>query len=162
MNIFEIHTELRKIDHILQENLSELSDEQLDEIIDSIEGLELEKEAKIENTVAYYKNLDAQEKAIAEQVKRLNSRKKTLGNTKDRLKSYLSFSVPEGDKWDNGVHRVSYRKSEKVVITDESSLPDYVFKTERKPVLTEIKKELKEGVSIQGAEIQQNQNIQIK
>jgi hypothetical protein len=59
-------------------------------------------------------------------------------------------------------YKVSYRKSNKTVVTDETKLPESVFEIKKTISLTKVKKALESGELKQGAEIQENKNLQIK
>ena len=58
----------------------------------------------------------------------------------------------------------SFRKSKQVVITDEDSIPPMYIKTkvENAPDKTAIKKAIEGGETVTGAQVVENQNIQIK
>ena len=106
--------------------------------------------------------------------KKAKDAKKKLNTAIDRLEGYLEKGLiafcdnpnkPElVISTDKGQRKLSFRPSESVEITDESLLNDeYVTK---KVVITpdknKIKKDLKEGFKVEGAEFNHNQNLQIK
>ena len=67
------------------------------------------------------------------------------------------------DKLSFDLHKVSFRKSKKTVVTDESLLPGSCFVTIKKLItLTEIKALINSGGIKEGAEIIENKNLSIK
>lgn len=68
------------------------------------------------------------------------------------------------DKQKTPLFTVSYKKSDAVEITDLSAVPEIYInvKTERNPDKMAIKKAIKSGEKVPGAELKINMNIQIK
>ncbi len=93
------------------------------------------------------------------EIKRLQNRKTESVNKKARLLNYLKENMIYCDinKITHPLFTITLRKpSKRTVVDDVSLLPDeYVtVKTEVKPDLNKIKKALKEGVSIDGARLE--------
>lgn len=68
------------------------------------------------------------------------------------------------EKMQTEINELSYRKSEAVVFTDEALIPAE-YKKEKLTISvdkTEIKKAIKAGAEVPGAEIEVRQNLQIK
>lgn len=68
------------------------------------------------------------------------------------------------EKMQTEINELSYRKSEAVVFTDEALIPSE-YKKEKLTISvdkTEIKKAIKAGAEVPGAEIEVRQNLQIK
>ena len=63
------------------------------EIIDTeaLDALKLERDVKIENIGKWILNLDAEEKALADQEKRFKERKEATKRKKESLKNYMAF-----------------------------------------------------------------------
>ena len=105
---------------------------------------------------------------IDSKLKRLQALKKTYSTTTTSIKSILQRSLSEGIKINSDNYQVSWRKSESVIVNDfvnlnkiEQDYPDAV-KTVKNLNKTVLKKHLKEGVEIDGVELQTKNNIQIK
>lgn len=139
-------------------------DTETGEIIDSdkLEALQLDRENKIENICLWIKDLRAEAKAIAEEVKSLSDRKKVAENKAENLKKYLD-NVLAGEKFKTARCSISYRSSESVDVYDLALLDKkYLKPVNPVPDKVLLKKDLKEGIAIPGATLEKKVNIQIK
>lgn len=147
----------------INNEILECLDPETGEIIDieKFEGLEIEKEKKIENIALYYKNQlsDAEQyKAEKEQFyKKEKVAKNKAENAKKLLSEYLA-----GEKFKTTRVNISYRKSESVVIDDINQLEEECLTYKVEADKTKIKEMIKSGVEVKGAYIENKQNIQIK
>ena len=75
--------------------LEALVDPETGELLDyeQFSRLQMEREAKIENTALYVKNLEAEAKAIKEEEARLSERRKAMENKAKRLREYIGFAL---------------------------------------------------------------------
>ena len=140
---------------------------------DDLDELKTSIEEKINNIVGYIKNLDLEAKMYSEVKKDYDAREKKAKKTAERLKkyldSYLTSNNIEKKEVLNGT--VSYRKSVSVEIDDEI-LRQYLEKHEdKKDIYTNTKVEwskkgigddLKKGIEIDGAQLVENKNLQVK
>lgn len=161
MNIYQISTQYIDILNELESNGGEITPE----IENQLAITEQELEVKAKSYVGVIKTIDASNKAIDEEIKRLQAIKKTrvnlISNLKNRLSNALkTFNI---DKIQDDLFTLSFRKSESVVIEDIQQLPDTckVIKVEHISK-TEIKKMIKGGADIPGADLVTNYNLQIK
>lgn len=134
---------------------------------DEWNSIQMEKEEKIENTILVIKNKQYLLDALKSEKNNLDERIKVLTNEIKRLKERVGESL-NYQKFETPKCKVSFRKSEAVIIKDESKIPKRFFKTEEvtKFLKDEAKKYLK---GIKGsdeecdwAELEEHQNIQIK
>ena len=160
MNIFEF-------DKVIGDAIERAIDQETGEVIseDALAGLEeieMEREKKIENCVAYYKDCLARAKAIKEEAKALQDRAKSYENKADSLKNYLESAL-DGEKFESPRCKISYRKSESISIDPDALIPSQYIKI-REPEYnkTALKKALKAGEKIDGVTIVEKSNIQIK
>ena len=80
----------------------------------------------------------------------------------ESLKEYLSGFLA-GEKFKTSKVNISYRKSERVDVSDITKLDDdYLKFKEPEPDKTKIKKAIKDGVKLDGVQLIENYNIQIK
>lgn len=165
MKLYEIN------DRIYELLNQELIDPETGEILDvnafdELKDLEVERDIKIENTGLFIKNLDAEITALKAEEKRLAERRKAKENKLNWTKRFLDeFLKAEGEmKFETARVKLSFRKSESVNIFEEMILPnEYVReKTEYIPDKTAIKKAIKDGKSVEGAELIVNMNLQVK
>lgn len=146
------------------ENFEFQIDEETGEILnyDELDALKIEREAKIEGVGLWVKNLEAEKEAVKAEKDNFAQREKVLGNKIERLKGWLSYAL-QGEKFSTPRLMVSYRKSESVNITNEMAIDDKYcdISVVRKPDKTALKKALKDGEEIVGAELVTKSNIQI-
>ena len=133
-------------------------------VIDTLEGLGVE--GKVEDYCQVIYQLSADADMYDKEIKRLQAKKKSAESNIDRMKVALSeyMKAANQKKLSAGTFTLSFRKSESVVIKDENALPEAYIKTEIKksPDKTAIKNAIKNGQTVAGAELQENQNLQIK
>lgn len=153
MNLYEIEKEIM-----------DCIDEETGEIVDveKLDSLVMERDVKIENICLWIKNLKADAVALKAEKDNFAARQKSAENKAESLTKYIS-SYLNGDKYKSARVTVSYRKSEAVNITDITQVPEeYIKPVEPQADKTAIKNAIKGGLIIPGAEIVENQNIQIK
>ena len=161
-SIFNIGNELQLIINEIIESGGEITPE--------TENALMIKESELsEKSIKYGYVIKAMEydvSTIDEEIKRLGAIKKVRNNTIERLKNVLSetmqnFDVPEIA---TPTLKINFRKSQSVEILDED-LIDKQFKTVKVTTSinkTEIKKAIKSGQVVVGADLKDNKNIQIK
>lgn len=139
-------------------------DQETGEILDEerLSQLEMERDTKIENVALWYRNLlsDAEqykaEKQRFEQLERSSLAK--AGN----LKEWLTYAL-QGNKFKTTRVNISYRKSDSVKINNAALVPEkYLVYNDPTINKTLVKKALKDGIAVTGAELEVKQNIQIK
>lgn len=152
-------------------NLYEINNQILDcvdmetgEIVDmdKLQELQLEFDQKVEGVACWIKNLLSEAKALKEEKDNLAARQKACENKAESLKQYLQTALG-GQKFKTPKVSISYRKSESVQVDDMSKLEDDYLKYKEPEVdKTKIKQALKAGVKLQGVQLVEKQNIQIK
>lgn len=140
-------------------------------IADTLEAIESCIEEKADSIACLMKNLDAECKAIKAEEERLAERRKAKEKSIERMKQYLSESLQSAgiDKVETARNRITFRKSESVEVDEDAFIKwaevnrdDLLTYSAPKVNKTEVKKALKSGAEIVGAELRINQNIQIK
>lgn len=130
--------------------------------IDRLDQLQMDRDTKIENIALYIKNLLSDVAGIKAEKDNLAQRQKVAENKANSLKRYLSGYLA-GQKFSTARVAISFRKSESVNIEDITAIPEeYLKYKDPEPDKTAIKSMLKSGKKVPGAELVQNQNIQIK
>ncbi len=149
----------------IDKQIADCIDFETGEVIDEekLEQLQIERDVKIENIALFIKNLNADIKALKEEETNLAERRKSKENKVEQLKNYLT-SVLDLVPFESARAKISFRKSVAVNILDETRIPSEYTKTETvvKVDKKAIGDALKVGIEIDGAELVQNQNIQIK
>ncbi|MGK4414840.1 siphovirus Gp157 family protein [Raoultella ornithinolytica] len=127
-------------------------------IADTLDGIEWELEAKVEQILAVCKNETAYAEALKEESKRLAERATAAINRVASMKDYVAQSLQTAGmkSLKAGFHQVTVRAPSKSVdITDASALPsEFVeYETTIKPDKLAIKHQLESGIVIPGAQI---------
>ena len=141
-------------------------------IADTLEAIKGEIEVKADNIACLLKNIEADITAFKAEENRLAERRKVKEKAHERLKQYLSNTLQSLniDKVETARNNISFRKSESVEVTDEGVFIEWArnwhdeFLTYREPTLNkaEIKRAIKSGCEIFGAQLISKNNIQIK
>lgn len=142
-------------------------DEETGEILwdeDNFNQLEIERKDKLESVALYIKSLDAEASAIRAEEKALAERRSIKEKKVERLRSYLSYSMEcFGDrKLETPRVAIGFRKSEAVEIEDEALIPQNWIRYKPSIDRAGIKKALKAGEYVHGAQLVERQNLQIK
>ena len=134
------------------------------EIIDTekLDQLQMARDTKIENIACWIKNLTADAEALKAQKQAFADRQKSAENKAESLKKYLA-SYLAGQKFSTDKVAVSFRKTSSVNVTDMRLIPEDYLKFAEPTVNKElIKKSIKAGIVVPGAEIAEGQSISIK
>ena len=173
--LFELTSEARAIEDALIENGGELTPELEIAMTDNREALV----AKVESYGMFYRKFKYTASMVAEEIKRLQTMKKTAENAEKRLKERLEYNMRANDMTilEGGTTRVSFAKNPPTIEVDEeamvapylflieeltASLPPYI-KVDVKVSKDAIKQMYKEtGIMPAGAEQVQTESIRIK
>lgn len=161
MNLYEIDNAIvEAFDRAIDPETGEIHD---DEAFGALNALEEERERKIEGVLLWIKNLRSDAEALKAEKQAFESRQKATERKAESLIRYIS-NVLSGEKFKTDRVTVSWRKSESVTYDGNvRDLPrECVIEKEPEINKTEIKKLLKAGKEISGAQIVKNMNIQIK
>lgn len=163
MNLYEIDSQLIEVMHQAETYAVEHDGEIPENLADQLDLWEAEKDAKISNVCKYIKNQLAFAEAIKSEAKALTDRASSIQRGAEWMKTvYLANSL-NGQKWEDANSKVSYRKSESVKLDVEPErLPEEYQRIKVAADRTGIKKALKAGQEIEGAQLIENQNIQLK
>lgn len=148
-------------------------DSETGEIIDpeALDALQMEREQKLEGVALWVKDLRAEAEAIANEIKNLTARKKAAEGKAERLKAWLLDALG-GAKLKTARCNVYQTHSQRVSVADEAKLIRFLetlnepekFLRFKEPELRkdEIKKALKDGIFIPGAELEETESVVIK
>ena len=153
MNLYEIDSEILGCVDI---TTGEIFDE------DKFESLVMEREKKVENICLWIKNLKAEIEALKAEKDAFAKRQKSAENKMESLKRYITGYL-DGASFESAKVKVSFRKSESIEIEEGTIIPDEYLRFKEPEVnKTDLKNALKSGIHIQGVQLVENQNIQIK
>lgn len=163
--LYEINQKIEEILDRLYETVDEETGEVSEDILFELADMQEERKTKLDNIGAYIKNLEAEAKAIKEEIANLKKRMDAKTRKADRLRQYVAEDLLAHDEKKMETSRIKYSflPSTQVKV-DEVLIPKkYIIKKIQTRVdIAGIKKLLKEGHKIRGAELVENQNLQIK
>lgn len=129
---------------------------------DKLDGLLMMREEKLENLTLWVKELKAEADAIKAEEKALAERRQAKERKAESLKKYLDEALA-GQKFETSRCVVSFRKSQKVEITDFDKIPDdYLRYKTPEPDKTAIKAAIKDGLTVEGCELVDSVTMSIK
>ena len=153
MNLYQINQEIM-----------ECWDEETGEILDvqRFDALQLALEDKLEGIGCYVKNLEAEAAALEAEEQAFAARRKRAENKAASLKNYLAGYL-QGCPFETLRVKVSFRKSESLDISDTAVIPEeYLRYKEPEVNKAELKAAVKSGLVLDGVQLVQKQNIQIR
>lgn len=160
MNLYEINANIMEaFEKAIDPETGEILDA---EAVEELEGLQIQRDDKIENILLWIKNLNAEAEALKKEKLAFADRQARAEKKIESLKKYVSDALA-GEKFKTDRVAVTWRRSESVGYTgDITALPAECIKVKTDVDKTALKNLLKSGVEIPGAEITEKLNIQIK
>lgn len=129
--------------------------------IDKLNELQIERNRKIENIACWIKNLIGDANEIKAEREALEQRETAYRKKAEQLKAYLS-EILQGEKFTAPRCAVTFRKSERIEIPDETAVPKKYLVIKTQPDKKAIKEAIKAGIKVRGCSILATSNIQIK
>ena len=163
MKLFEIVKEIAAC--VKREDSDDYINVESGEIIDTeaLDALKLERDVKIENIGKWILNLEAEEKALAEQEQRFKERKQAAKKKREDLKNYLAY-ILGGKNFKCTACEMKFRASEAVIFNgDIAKVPkEYLRYKDPEVDKTKVKKALKAGEVIDGFSLESRQSLTVK
>ena len=143
--------------------LEALIDPETGELLDyeAFAALQMEREAKLENTALWVKDLAAECAALRAEEVKLAERRRVKENRAKRLRDYLTAAL-DGEKLETARCTVSYRRAAALEVTDLSAAAKYLEESGRRDLVTYgapaldkrgVMAALKTGEAVPGVEI---------
>lgn len=160
MKLYEIDSAIQAVYDQIEQNEGVIPDE----LESCLDGLKMERTAKISNILKLLKNIGSDETALEVEITLLEKKLKAVQNRKQSVKNYLAYAIGEGNKFKNEIASVYWKKSESVLCPDVSFLPlKFVReKITKEPDKVAIKEALNKGEVIQGCSIMHKSTIVVK
>ncbi len=100
----------------------------------------------------------------SERIEQLQRVKKVAENTAKRMKERIAQAMEEYNlpKVEIDTHKLSFRTSKAVDITDEAKIPNIYIKVATSVDKTKLRADLMAGVVVEGAELKENKSLQIR
>ena len=161
MNLYEIDNAITEaFEQAIDPETGEICNE---EAYEALNSLEIQREGKIEGVLLWIKNLRAESEALKAEKIAFDARQRQAERKAESLKKYIS-GILGGEKFKTDRVAVSWRKTESVTYDGNvRDLPTECIR-EKEPEVnkTELKKLLKAGEKISGAQIVESMSMQIK
>lgn len=158
MNLYKLTQNYQNVLEIAEQLDAETLKDTLDSIDEAIND-------KVENTAYVIKQLDANVAAIDTEIKRLQAMKSAQSNNAKNLKLYIQESMEKVglDKVQGNLIKVAIQNNPaSVVVTDEKKLAKYFVEQPPQLNKTILKQDLKNGLEVDGAELQSTRSIRIR
>lgn len=164
MNLYEIGKEYNELINYIELSGDEHVPEVVNEFLEEVSG---DFEQKVENTVYILRNKEAQAKALKDEEKRLQLKRKRLEKEVQSMKDWIEFNMKETEqkhiKLD--LFDVKLRKNPpKAEIKNEDLIPEEFITREEVVKINKrsLLERLKEGELIDGVELVQEERLDIK
>jgi len=154
MTIYEIDNAI--LECVDMETGEILDDERLNE-------LNMARDKKIEGVACWIKDIEARQAARKTEISSLTAKNKSDDKLVENLEEWLRMATGEA-KFVTPRVTIGWRKSDSVNIVDEAAIPE-AYKRRVEEVKIDkmfIKKAIKDGFIVSGAELEEKNNIQIK
>ena len=162
-SLFEVDREIQAC--VKLENSDNFVNVETGEVLDAeaLDNLKMEIPRKLENLGRWMLNLEAEEKAYADQEKRFKERKDAVKKKRESIKSYVGAYL-NGKPYKCTDFEFKWRKTESVAFNgDIYKVPDdYLRYKEPELDKAKIKKALKDGIEIPGCSIEVKNSMSIK
>lgn len=172
MNLYNINNEIDRLwdeSQIVDEETGEIKENP--ETIVQIEALQISKQDLIKWNCLKYKDLQAFSKAISEEIKEMQRKKKVTDTLILRIENYIQQNVEENQKIKDVNFEISWRKSESIQVDEfadlESIHENFPEICEKKVIYNISKMAAKEylkttGTLPEGLEVIKKNNMSIK
>lgn len=160
MNLYQITTEMKNLTLLLEEG------ELTTELEQALTITQDQLQAKAIDYAYVIRNLESDSDAIDNEIKRLKAMKEAKDKAKDRMKEAVRNAMISAgiDKIESSLFKLSLRRSESVEVVNIDQLPESLI-TVKKTVSADkvkIKEFIKSGLTVEGAILIENYNLQIK
>lgn len=151
---------LYEIDQAIMDCIDMETGEVIDEEL--LNGLQMERDAKIENVALWIKELKAEAEALKAEKMAFAERQKVAENKMESLKKWLAYAL-NGEKFKTVRASVTFRTTEKVEVADIFKLDEnYVRYKDPEADKDAIKKAIKSGQVVAGATLVPSTSVIIK
>lgn len=160
MKLWEISDQLEQL---LQANTDEETGEINPVCYAQLEALEIAKDKKACDVACFIKHLEGEAKTVGEFIKSFSARRESLNRRARSLRQYLADQC-RGEKYKDQRVSIYWGKSQAVVISDMTRIPDSYLKplTEESVKKSAVKDAIAAGKDVPGCSIQENTNLVIR
>lgn len=161
-NIYELKDQIKACIQLDEEHVVDTEDGEILNL-QQFEALQMERDTKIEGMCCYIKNKIAEADAIDAEANTLSHRSGVIRKEVERCKAYLAGAL-YGEKFETPRCKISWRKSEICNVLSMEAIPEEYKRTKVTVDAdkTAIKKAIKGGAEVPGAEVIQKLNMTLK
>lgn len=161
-NIYELKDQIKACIQLDEEHVVDTEDGEILNL-QQFEALQMERVQKIEGMCCYIKNKLAEADAIDAEAYTLSHRSGVIRKEAERCKAYLAGAL-YGEKFETPRCKITWRKSEICNVLSLEAIPDEYKRTKVTVDAdkTAIKKAIKGGAEVPGAEVIQKLNMTLK
>lgn len=160
MNLYDLTDNFNKVYNQIQ------AGEDSEVYLDTLNSIEEAIEEKAIGYAKVIKNIESDNQALAEEIKRLQGRKSSNENAIKNLKSNLQDSMEQTGKTVFKTPLFSFgiqNNKESTNITDETKIPDHYFNEQPKKLdKRRLLEDMQNGEEIEGADIKQTRSLRIR
>ena len=161
-SVYELDAKISSCIQLDEEHVVSVDDGEILNL-QQFEALQMERDAKVEGLACYIKNKIADAEAIYAEIDVLSQRASVMKREAERCKAYLA-GVLYGEKFETPRCKITWCKSEVCNVLSMEEIPDEYKRT--KVTIdadkTAIKKAIKAGTEVPGAEVIQKLNMTLK
>jgi hypothetical protein len=159
MNLYNLIEFENHIELLAKSNDGEIDEDQLKQLVE----LQTQSLIQIENLCKYLRNIDLLSEACDKEIERIKNLKEKANKRSNSIKNYLIPYIVKQGVVETNLFKLSVRKSKKVeVVNGFNNLAYCNVKEVVTPDKTAIKKAIESGIVIDGAELVETSNLQIK
>lgn len=161
-SVYELDAKISSCIQLDEEHVVSVDDGEILNL-QQFEALQMERDQKIEGMCCYIKNKLAEADAIDAEANTLSHRSGVIRKEVERCKAYLAGAL-YGEKFETPRCKISWRKSEICNVLSMEEIPDEYKRTKVTVDAdkTAIKKAIKAGAEVPGAEVIQKLNMTLK
>jgi hypothetical protein len=142
----------------------EINDEERAMIAELYRENSINLETKLERTAQFMKNLEAEEKALDDEIKRLQKKKKSRENLRNTLKFNLDYVLKKLDikKISAGIFNFRIQKNPPSLNFTQDKVPEeWLIPQEPKVDVAGIKQAIKDGATFDWCELVSSESLRI-
>lgn len=166
MKLYKLHKEMVDIENALEVYAQEHEGDITDFPFKShYELLGSELESRLLNLGAWHKNMIADVKAHAEEIKSQQHKKKVAENKAKWIKNFILAYIKPGSKLKDSRVALGWRKSKAIefdVGFDVEDLPDKYINIVKTANKTALKEAIENGITVEDVTLEEKNNLQIK
>lgn len=147
-----------------EEFIDRMKDEDDTELEEYSKTLAIQEKNKVNAIVGFLRETEITAESAEMESKRLAEIAKFYKNRVERVKKSVAWAMESHgvEKIETDMFRLSFRKSEAIVVDDVERLQDEYVVVKKQADKTAIKKAIKDGINVEGARVIVNNNLIIK